>query len=355
MAKGYFIDPDTKQEYFGYDFISYTTEYDGNFNFKRFIAETPKPDDVIYYDRLYASQVVNNIDKITPTLSSKLFLDIGSPYANADVRKNYTITYKPENADYIMVSKQAFMENSYSDFLILPSIMKVVLFNFPYGTNGEEKYKKAAVKALKESFPDDWIMDNSKWVKTRYIQYNGKIDIRIAYDNKTKCAWYDSLCMNSGDDLTVDALMILAQAAKAQAYSSENEKNCVLALQMINNLNWRSYPGTMGRFSCLIGQRHNIYSEMTHHPSKYSKPVKEILTSSHSYQEEFAGEEDYNLWLAFIQKYLSVDGVKYIKMGDVNKRMRNEALYEDLFYQTFECITRVKPKSYDDYLSEKQV
>ena len=356
MAKGYFIDPDTKQEYFGYDFISYNPEYDGRYNFKKFVAETPLSDEVIYYDSLYATKVANNIDKVTPTLSSKLFLDSGNPYANADIRKNYTITYKPEKADYIIISKQSFEEKSTSNFLILPSIMKVVCFNFPYYNTNDNTYKKHAVKAIKESFPDDWIMDNSKWVRTRYIQYKGKVDIRMAYDSNTnKCAWYDSLCMNSGDDLTVDALMILAQAAKAQAYSSENEKNCVLALQMINNLNWRSYPGTMGRFSYLIGGKYNTFSEMRHHPSRFPKPVKEILTFSNSSDENFAGEKDYNLWLAFIQKFLSVDGIKFIKMGDVNKRLRNESRYEDLFYQTFECITRVKPKSYDDYLSEKQV
>lgn len=356
MAKGYFINPDTKQEYFGYDFISFKAEYDGRFNFKRFLPESPGNDESLYYNSLYIKKVISNVDKVTPTLNSKLFLDAGNPYANADVRKSYSITYKPEKVDYIVISQQKLNERYYADFLVLPALNKIIRFDFPDGNSNDATYRKKAEAAVKLVFPDEWIMDNSVWINSKYFQYNGKIDIRGAYDDSTnKIAWYSSLSLNAGEELTVDALMIFTQAAKVKGFSSENEKNCVLAMQMINNLNWRTYPGTMSRLVYLLDKRDTILGDMRCHPSRFPKPITEMLTHRGYYDEDFAGEKDYNLWLEYMKKYMRLEEEKFVKMGDVKKRLNGDGVYEQLFYQTFSCITRIKPKSYDDYLSEKQV
>ena len=103
MAKGYFNINGTA--YYGYDLIYLSARYNNisPYAFIRYDALTSYYNqDDIFCDSTVKDAVMKSAATIKPPQGSKLYLCKPNPYANADVRKCYSITYDVDSADYIV-------------------------------------------------------------------------------------------------------------------------------------------------------------------------------------------------------------------------------------------------------------
>ena len=359
MAKGYFIDSQTQQQYFGYDVLQLSPEYKnvGPWAFKCFRAEPAQPDDKIIFDSGVYTKICTLSNGVKPPKGSKVYLTPGGPYANADVRKNYNITYKEESADYIIVDA-----NQLGDYkgqyclLLIPSLKRAVVYNTPYKVSKQDT-ENSVIELLKTIYTDEMLDTDMIWMTFTCYKYKGirGIDEILNGTSSQKCALFSSLDLSTGNEVTIDAMRIVKQAATA-SWSAENENKCALAIQTFNNMSWRDYPGTMCRFNYYLTRLNTTFREMKRHSSRFTKPVKEFLNLyNYGDMTEFRNENDYNLWLTFLKGEMNLEETRFAKMGNINNKLRNERMDESLFYQTFSCITQIKAKTYEDYLSEKQV
>ena len=355
MAKGYFNINGTA--YYGYDLIYLSARYNNisPYAFIRYDALTSYYNqDDIFCDSTVKDAVMKSAATIKPPQGSKLYLCKPNPYANADVRKCYSITYDVDSADYIVKNPDKTIYRQFSmRTLIMPKLKRIAIVDgICRGNFTEDQIKEYAIESLTDIYSREDIEENLVYtIKTVYgIEDEAMILSELGLGKKYAYAFYENIDMSSGDDVTLDSLKIVWQAV----VPSSNEQQAVLALQTFNNLNWRNFPGTIWQFIAAIRrQRYNCsFNRMSAHPSRFSKPVREFLEIKGD--REFANAKDYYLWQEFMKDYFGLKETKFVNLVNVNDKIRENMMTDDDLSLVFSCITRIKPKTYEDYLSEKQ-
>ena len=159
--------------------------------------------------------------------------------------------------------------------------------------------------------------------------------------------------MSSPDDVTLDSLKILKNAIVGKGWSQTEEENARIALMTFHNLNYRNVPGTIDRFFKMLYNNSQLLRYMSHHDSKFPKPVKELLEYG-SGTIKFRDENDFNLYYNFMESMMDVKNGKIVHHEDYDTKITRSQISEEMFQEMYDVVVRITPKKYEDFVSTKQ-
>lgn len=320
-------------------------------------------DDYIIVDYETQSDIVNHKvtqGNIVPPKGSKIHVLRGSKFSMEDIRRDYKIKRDPADADYII-----YHDITYQNFHSITPYYK-------YKTFIDEKNK-----TVWRVFSNTWNKEISIAECKMQISKSGfDVDINNLREIFTGdfCAFRDTdfyknllngnhtvkplvnendLKIYSQNEVTLDLVEMIYNL---------NENNCeeehmITNLMTLNQHNWRDYKGTLSFMFHVCN--HRILKEMANHPSRYSKPVKEILNTfscdlrgwgSRTDETCFQNEKDFNLGLEFASKYLNIKDVRYTNASELLERLNDKNVSLERFNTLFVNIVKITPKKYDDYV-----
>lgn len=204
--------------------------------------------------------------------------------------------------------------------------------------------------------PSDLIFFRNSYANYDTILYEKPLsDTYLALLNgklKNPCIPVSNLSLNSSNELTVDVLHIVYQTcSKRHTYSYEftddEEKNAVVELNVLNNYNWREYPGTMSLlFNTLLAtDRHSesVVGHMRGRSSRYPKAIKLVLSVENS---SFVSEKDMNMGKQLVRTLTGMGDRKFVRFSDLDKKLKEIHLEPEIFGQLFEATTKLDEKEF---------
>ena len=349
-------------EYYEYGYIPLKSVTDNNYKVKSFAIRTDFDTNKILISKS-VGDIIKNMSFPSPAKSSKLKLKDGSPYAAADIRKNYGLVKKVDKADYIVFTKDKIIPTYYpysQTTIVFPKAkVATLIYYYYYHTDlSKSKVKEFARKAISSLYAED-LLDECVLFDSIYTDVPDSYDdiikacLGISGD-VNKLAEYDSLDMCSGEDVTLDSLKILKGALYNKSGKEKEEENAKVALMAFHNFNYRKVPGTMDRFMSIMADSSYLVREMNRHPSVYPKPIREILEEYGYRRTEFADKNDYELFYQFVESIMEVEDVKVVSHKDYDRKIARSPMSEDMFSEMYDVMVRITRKKYEDYISAKQ-
>lgn len=287
-----------------------------------------------------------------PPKNSSIYLSPKLPYPIDDIRKNYNIKRVPDSGDYNVIGPLNLSYNrthhiyGYS-IAIFPSINTVYVKKRNGAVTKENLYKEACMCIPNADFADMKLAKFSTWVRFHIVVgmnvYKQLLDRTLT---KT-CVPYTSLDIAGANPLTFDVLTLAQRAGALGYHENDAEKNFIMQLNVLNQHNWREYPGTISMvFGEMLGNdRNNIYTDVKGHSSRYSKVVKELLKCR---GKEFAGKKDYEFARDYINSLLDVGDCRFTTIMDLWAKLRTINLSQQTFDKLFNNVVRLTPKTYDE-------
>lgn len=294
------------------------------------------------------SKLSNNFSLINSNLDvpkgSNIHLATQSKFAIADIRRNYNVKRSPDSADFIV----------FPEF----NLRRVTWINS--GTIVWDETTRVAVSYDgNKSFDDMWLyatqfVPNFKKETMRYgkasICFNIYRDVsawRTLLDGTiTKpCVLDTQLDLSSENELTVDLLTIVMKTAQVYWREADAEKNLTIQLNVLNQHDWRSYPGTLSLLKRMIGDHTGcIYNQMRRTSSRFPKTIKPFL--EYSAGGKFSSERDFKMAQAFVESIINVGECRYVSVTDIiNKCIENHIPLE-VFGELYKNIVKITPAEY---------
>ena len=287
-------------------------------------------------------------------IGSKIYCSGKSPYAMADIRKNYTLKRSSKSADYTIISNEFgnyYWEYYYNKILIVPDAKVVAM------CMDDRKIvnpKEAMKEALLDIYPREFFGDgNFYYVDYAYLAHfessfteNYQLCCS-AYNINTdyKVRTYNALQLSTGNPVTIDALKILKNACEIKGWDTKSEETCVNAIMSFNNLDWRDYPGTIYAFQENLDG--GIFRNISGAPSRQPKPVREFIEFRNKNNLSFKDEKDFELGQQYFGELLGITGTKYVSMLDLLTKLKEKRVTLSVYNELFGAITQIKPKTYE--------
>lgn len=164
------------------------------------------------------------------------------------------------------------------------------------------------------------------------------------------CVHIDDLDLNTGEELTVDALHIVyklsAEEMKGQYLPDGWDEKMKIQLAALNNLDWRKYPGTVDvLMNGFEWKRDSVMYQMKCNASGYPKNVRNLLRFR---ADGFASKDDLDLACGFVRTVMKMEGVQFTSLGEVWKKMEDSSLNPLTFLKLFDNMVRLKDKEWKD-------
>ena len=155
------------------------------------------------------------------------------------------------------------------------------------------------------------------------------------------CISVDSLCYDTGNKITLDALQIYYRTGIRPWYESGVKENFEIQCKALNQSNWRDYPGTI----CLINHMMvmsggSVFNRIVGRRASQSKPVKSIL----SCESHFVTDDDRRMAQDFLDSLLNIGEGKFTTPSILLRKCNNLGITIDEFEDVFSCVCRVVPR-----------
>ena len=286
---------------------------------------------------------------INPPKGSSLYIVPKCKYAMDDVRKNYSIKKSIDTADYNVFSPDATgVAKSDSGYIIaVCPKSKVIYFNNSGSNPGSSAEAKNRIINLDPSIDVSDMIFAFDGTVTWLSFINPHPAYRQLLDGTlTKpCISANNLDVSSDNELTPDVLELFMQAALQCQYEQDAEKNFITTINVLNQHNWRKYPGTMSVVvNELIRSHSGIHANVRGTISRYSKPVKEIMLTPYS---DFKDEADFNLCAEFLESKMNVGNQKFVSPWDMFEKCNKLGLTPSTFNTFYNSVARITPKKYE--------
>ena len=283
---------------------------------------------------------------IFPAEDSKVYLAPNLPVAIDDIRKHYTIKRGMDNGEYNVFAKRVnaswYAGHIYS-VGVFPKI-KAIVFNTDF-TPKEKIFRRAQTFFTNISESDMIYKDIVGEIRgyKNSLAYKALLD--GAYTNP--CIEYRQLNLNSENELTSDVLELFYRTATKSVYDIDAKKNFLIQINVLNQHNWREYPGTVSYLVNVLCCR-GVGSYIKRHLCQYSKTVKEILSLP---MQVFANEKDFLLARTFVAGLLNINNTKFVSATDLIDKINEYGISLAGFSRLFDNIVRITPK---EYVSEEK-
>lgn len=290
---------------------------------------------------------------IRPPKQSTIYITPKMPYPIEDIRNNYKIKRTPDTADYNVIGPLDFWQRGqntvyYYAVAIFPSLHSIyVKTNDNSGLTPGELYKEALVCLPNADF-NDMIFHKFQYWERFFIHTGDTIYKKVLDGTLMKpCVPWNNLDIAGQNPLTNDILNLVAKTGEVLRYEKDAEKNFIMQLNVLNQHNWREYPGTIAMLFLELmkykSKPANVYAEVKGHISTYSKVIKELLT--HKYVV-FQSEKDEEFARQYIDSLLNIGDCKFATMSELKRKLESINLSQNTFDQLFNSIVRITPKKY---------
>ena len=289
------------------------------------------------------------VDKtIRAPKNSVIYLTPNCPYAIDDIRKNYTIKRKPDTGDYNVFSPIGSCDGNLQvvSIAVFPSLNAAVTH---HERKSEDDMFALAKNYLKDPNREEMIYKTYEHSYNYYKLFSLSPVYKALLDGELEkpCIGCDQLDINSENELTTDVLELVYKTGLRNVYEQDSEKNFLIQLNVLNQHNWREYPGTISMLFGEIMRNQGIYSRMCDTPSRFSKPVKELL-SYEKKSKDFASEKDFLLAQKYLAKMLNIDGSFFTTVGKVYEKCGALNLTQTTFSKLFKNIVKITPNKFED-------
>lgn len=330
------------------------------YDYKNKILVSDRGSTVVYkINSLVHSMPTGKIPK-----GSSVYLTPDSPYAVADVRKNYTIKRDFDMADYNVLKELdtlwSFRIDVYG-YAISDIDKKILIFN---GANGdftrEDWTKEIALSSgvfskqtVQELFFVPLVPTNSGYGYQYYNSYGTLYAFKITpvhlalYDGKlTKpCVQYSALDLSSDLEVTQDILELVYNAGK-QRRDENTLENFLLQLNTLNNYSWRDYGFTIDMILNDILRKGNcVRNYIDNHLSSFPKQIKALFGN---HVTTFCNEKDFYASKVFLKNLLGLDGTKFTSIENLNSKLEESGVPLECFNKVFNSMVKITEKEYED-------
>lgn len=352
-----YIRTEDGKEYYDYGIIYLSASY-YNYKVTSFRIDNSGHEGKIAFNK-YAKEDMMSRTYPKPPKYSKLCLRGDNPYAVADIRKNYTITRSEDKADYVVgFPKEDKYSSGLRRLVVFPKI-KMITAAYFWGdsTIKQDKIIQLSKDAISHIYEEDMLEDAIFFeaVLHNFLEEDeGILKNLFGFGpHSSKTTTYYNLDMSSTDDVTLDSLKILNNAIINKQWSPTNEENARIALMTFHNFNYRNVPGTIDRFFKLLYMNSSLLREMSRHDSRFSKPIKELLSYGAG-TLKFKDEDDFNLYYNFLESIMKVENGKVVVHEDYDNKLICSPVSEELFQEMYNVVVRITPKKYEDFVSAEQ-
>lgn len=282
-----------------------------------------------------------------PQKGMSVYVQPKCPLAIADIRKNYVVKRKPEDADFILhhtEDRDWRSWNCYDHLIIIPE-KKAVFAQYKYQNDGN------LAKYVLEVFPDFNDMDlNLVFNMTGSFEFKhfdnniiGPFVDRFEGLNAKPLVYYKDLPIEMENQLDTEVLEMLLKIGQ-KPYDSNGEENFKLQLQALNQTNWRDYPGTLGMlFNTLYySKKRTCATEGFRRPSAFPKAVKELYKTMRS-QPCFTTDKDRELARSFIERTCEFDAKKCHTIQHLASKFHDSNINMSFFYMLYDNLVKIRP------------
>ena len=269
-----------------------------------------------------------------PQKGDAIFVAPGCPYANEDIRKNYTIKRNPDTGVcnvFSSMKDQGSGVRLYGKVLIMPDRKAIFMSaNNPL----------LLANTFFANDPSEMIDCGNKqyWFRKYNVPsvYFSLLEGKLT----TPCVYYDQLDINSENKLTLDTLRIVYETLRTSVHIQDSEKNAVIQLNVLNQHDWRNYQGTIAVMLEMLRKKGGIGRAMMNTKSRYSKPVKELLSCT---SLNWQNDDDRHMSTEFVSSLLGITGQKFVRPSDLIRKTEEIGLSLSTFDSIFYTIVKIKP------------
>lgn len=343
-----------KHAYFNIDdvnFYDYTLYSDQ-------VNEPTVSEDSFIVDKLFLGRL-KNISYLTdatikPPRQSEIYITPKLPYPIEDIRNNYKIKRVPDSGAYNVIGPiQVSYENHVCGcaVAVFPSL-KAIFVKSKYGDIDKKSvYRKALMYLPNADYAEMIYKEFHSW-KIHVVINNQDVYKKLLDGTLVKpCVPYTNLDIAGRNQLTNDVLTLVRKTGEVPWTEKDAERNFIMQLNVLNQHNWREYPGTIAMLflELMYGNRSSIYMEVRNHISRYSKVVKELLFHR---DVKFASEKDQEFARQYINELLNIGECRYTTVKTLKDKLREINLSISTFDQLYNNIVRLTPKKYEEKSEE---
>lgn len=337
-------------EYFDYDF--YTSAEIRGYNKDEFDSEKE------YF--LCDETVLRRLEKcedlglasITPPKGSEIYITPRMPYPIEDIRHNYNIKRVPDSGAYNVIGPLSVgFRNMYLygyEIAIFPTLKSIFLYEKDDSNlTTQEIYKKALYHIPNADYADMIFKRFPYWEQFTIVMgfqvYKDVLDKTLTKPTVS----YTCLNIAGENPLTTDILELVKQVGSVHWAQKDAAKNLVIQLNVLNQHNWRDYPGTI---SMLFGEmmaydKTTVFNEVSRTTSRYSKVIKELLSCKN---KDFASEKDFEFARNYVNQLLDIGECRYTSVVDLFAKIDSIHLHRSTFDKLYNNIVRLTPKKYGE-------
>ena len=269
-------------------------------------------------------------------------------YAAEDIRKHYTIKRDADTGDYNVYSPLNLEKCYWVKFIRVETILYWPARKIAIGTNTKNMDTKQLAQDIIKFVPTmspDEAKDFKILFKDTYTTLYFPHDYKNVYAKvldgvfKKPLVSSEQLDITNENQLSLDVLMLIYHTVDNTGKYSD-KSNIVTQLNMLNQYNWRNYPGTMSVFKAILSIQ-PAFNKMQRQSSRYNKVINEFLTYRES---SFWKQEDLELAQAFLYNLLGFDKVMFVRASDLDSKLRKYAIPPHIFEKVFDTIVKISPK-----------
>ena len=302
---------------------------------------------------LICNETKVKLDNLESFLDDTFVLNPGDPihvvpdcvYAMQDIRNNYTIKRDFDAGVCNVFSPIRFNYFSFwpENVIIYEKYKEIYMFEDDYN----DKFTNSQMLGEIRYYHPDAQVSELMFVGPTQFHGSAKFAnyIPLLLGTKKPNISYTKLKFNS-NELTLDVLQLFMSTAKAWYGDKDALKNHAVQYAVLNQHNWRDYPGTISLLLDLT-RFYSSQRSITNHKSKYPKYVKEII-GCERIQPQYKDEKDFVMAQQLVKSFLGMkDGDMFVDTERLNKKLGDSCLSYSSFNQLFSTVTRIKKKEYE--------
>lgn len=269
-----------------------------------------------------------------------------------DLRKNYKIKRGIETGTCLVFSPLNYNQYHWcwGSFFVDPG--KKAVFHTTDWKDTMTAIKNIAHQVYGSSYKSDSRTFKVKNDRLRFLK-NNEAYLKLLNGSLTVPAIpYTNLKINSGNELTHDVLYLVYKVGSVDVkgsnwYYCQNEiKNVEIELSVMNNYNWREYPGTVSILvNELMRKEDSVTNSMHGSMSRYPKAVKNILMSPEC---GFISKKDMDMARSLVSGIIGLEGKKFVKYEDLVRKLKEVNLSMESFGRMYNTITKISERDFED-------
>jgi len=281
-----------------------------------------------------------------PKKGDMIYVAPNNPRSVYDLRNNYKLKRKPDDGVcnvFYTPKEHSWKYNICTQYIGVIEKIKTIVINIDYGLSRTDFITSVLFEVPGISQQDITIYHYDYWYA--FFDY-GLPDSFFDFINGkfTKpCIHIDRLPLTTENELTVDILDMIKEAFMRPG-SSNDEKNLLIQLNMLNQCNWRECRFAVHTLLFEICRDSKLLREMNGHRSRYQKPIKEMLSDT---PEDFTSEKDFLLTREYLEKLLCIGKAKYVSAQGLINKLAETNITIDTFNKVYNNIVRLTPREYD--------